>query len=150
MYFFTLIYQCTENRGVVFSFSYTPAFRHKQLSLFLTLIHSTSSPPRALTGTSFTCLCLPAITMMSCSSAMYSKLTIFLPSPIRAISVEGNHALRSEIISTMSFFCNNYLIKPGKISFKHYSYNYHHHNHTHTSMTSTIFNHPALNELLSP
>lgn len=77
--------------------------KHKQLRLFLTLIHSTSSPPRALTGTSFTCLCLPAMTMMSCSSAMYSKLTIFLPSPMRAISVESNDVSEWDV---------NYLMVP--------------------------------------
>lgn len=60
----------------------------KNLLLHLTLIHSTSSPPSALTGINLTCRCRPAMTIISCSSAMYSRLTIFLPSPIRAISVK--------------------------------------------------------------
>merc|ERR550519_927657 len=37
-------------------------------------------------GMSRICLCLPASTMMSCSSERYSTWWIFLPSPIRQIS----------------------------------------------------------------
>lgn len=51
-----------------------------------TLIHSTSSPSKALTGTSLTWRCFPLKTTISCSSVTYSSRYIFFPSPTRAIS----------------------------------------------------------------
>lgn len=93
-----------------------PTVKTEQPLLSTTLIHSVSSPSRALMGTNLTWRCLPLRTTRRCSSLMYSNWKIFLPSPTLAISeifilLNINHILpQRKHFNNSLLKCNAFLV----------------------------------------
>lgn len=83
---FTCFLTATQRQNIRGARKTGPTVNTEQPLLSATLIHSVSSPSRALMGTNLTCRCFPLTTTNKCSSLIYSNWNIFLPSPTRAIS----------------------------------------------------------------